>query len=346
MIEPNPDVERNLDVDGPEPERGWNEDIEDEEEYAHFGRWLNRSAKRRESRRGRAPVFRDSSEEPHGRIVGELTDATGQETGLKMTYKPARYETVWLQASLRSFYEQELIVDVQAQVKGGKEANVYRCEAHPRLGAGYLAAKVYRPRKFRNLANDKMYREGRAVLTSDGRPVKATDHRIKRAIGKKTPFGVQVGHTSWLMYEYTTLERLHRDGGAVPNPVAANENTILMDYLGDARRAAPSLHEVRLRTSEARSLFREVLRNVELLLQHGLVHGDLSAYNILYWMGQITLIDFPQVTPVHGNTHAHAILRRDVQRVCDYFGRQGVASSPAELADELWERYGEPEYPE
>jgi len=203
---------------------------------------------------------------------------------------------------------------------------------------------VYRPRQFRNLANDQVYREGRPVLTADGRPAKATDQRIMRALGKKTEFGAQIQHTSWLMYEYLTLGELSRAGGSVPKPYGANENALLMEYQGDVRRAAPPLREMSLGRSEARSLFAEVMRNVELLLQHGLVHGDLSAYNILYWKGKITLIDFPQATRIHTNRNARAILERDVKRVCDYFARQGVARDPVAIAAELWERYGEFDY--
>src|SRR4029079_3185499 len=177
--------------------------------------------------------------------------------------------------------------DVLGQVKGGKEASVYRCVADPTTGAALLAAKVYRPRMFRNLRNDKVYREGRAILTADGRAVKKTDHRVMHAIGKKTAFGEQVKHTSWVMYEYTTIERLYRAGAAVPQPLAAAENAILMSYYGDERRAAPTLNEVILARDEAAALFQEALRNIELLLQHNLVHGDLSAYNILYWQGRI-----------------------------------------------------------
>src|SRR5688500_2115717 len=98
------------------------------------------------------------------------------------------------------------------------------------------------------------------------------------------------------MYEYTTMARLHGAGAAVPRPYAAGENAILMTYYGDEQRAAPTLNEVHLSKAEATPLFEEVLRNIELLLQHGQIHGDLSAYNILYWQGSVVLIDFPQVT--------------------------------------------------
>jgi RIO kinase 1 len=184
-----------------------------------------------------------------------------------------------------------------------------------------------------------MYKEGRSVLTANGRPVKETDHRLMRALGKKTATGVQVAHTSWLMYEYTTLDRLFKSGAAVPQPFAANDNALLMGYCGDERMAAPILQSVRLKRAEAERIFDDVLRNVELLLQQGFIHGDLSGYNILYWEGQITLIDFPQVTSTEGNRNAYAILRRDITRVCDYFTLQGLRRDPVAITNELWERY-------
>ena len=277
------------------------------------------------------------------RPLEEVAEASGAEGGIAMTYHPARFEDVWLRDALHSFYDDELITDVLASVKGGKEASVYRCAGHPSTGAQLLAAKVYRPRQFRNLRNDAMYKEGRAVLAGDGRAVNKSDHRTMRAIGKKTAFGQQVSHTSWLMYEYTTLERLHRAGGAVPKPFAVNDNALLMSYHGDERMAAPILQSVRLGRGEARALFDEVLRNVELMLEHGLIHGDLSGYNILYWEGAITLIDFPQVTSSASNRSAYAILQRDIARVCEYFAGQGLRRDATGIASDLWQRYGAPD---
>lgn len=260
---------------------------------------------------------------------------------VRMTYVPARFEAEWLRASLASFYTDEMISDVLASVKGGKEASVYRCKAQPHTGEHLLAAKVYRPRQFRNLRNDKLYRDGRTILTPDGRPVKTTDHRMMRAIGKQTTFGKQVSHTSWLMHEFTTLERLHQLGAAVPRPFAVNDNALLMSYYGDAKTAAPTMNGVRLEADEAQQLFEEVLRNIELMLSQGLIHGDLSAYNILYWEGKLTLIDFPQITFAASNPHAREILVRDVTRVCEYFRAQGVRSQPDQIAADLWTRYTE-----
>ncbi|MBK9712162.1 MAG: hypothetical protein IPO81_12710 [Kouleothrix sp.] len=315
------------------------DDDPDIDPYERYAERFEDTAAGRRARRGRKPQARPA-DQPQRDVVSELAEPTGLEAGFVTTYQPARYEAVWLLSSLRSFYDEHLIGDVLAQVKGGKEASVYRCAAESAGETALLAAKVYRPRMFRNLRNDKVYRDGRAVLSADGRPVKKTDHRLMRALGKKTAFGMQVQHTSWVMYEYTTMGRLHQAGAAVPRPVAAAENAILMEYCGDERRAAPTLNEVGLPRGQARPLFDEVLRNIELLLQHNLVHGDLSAYNILYWQGRIVLIDFPQVADLQSNRQAKFILRRDISRVCEYFIRQGVRCNPAAIMDDLWARYG------
>ena len=273
-------------------------------------------------------------------ILAELAESTaGLEAGFQTTYKPARFEAVWLLDSLKLFYEQGLIADVLTQVKGGKEASVYLCKANPATGMDLIAAKVYRPRQFRNLRNDSMYREGREMLSSEGGVVKRRENREARAMRKKTEFGEELTHSSWVLHEYGTLQRLHGLGAAIPRPITNGGNTILMEYIGDATMAAPILHSVRLEQDEAQRLFAEVLRNIELMLKLELIHGDLSAFNILYWQGKVTIIDFPQITAALGNRSAYQIFARDVTRVCEYFQGQGVECNGSELAERLWWEY-------
>jgi RIO kinase 1 len=312
------------------------------DEFDEYEEIFNPLKNDRRARRARKPRVRREARKPQA-VSDVVETATGVdgEVGFQITYKPSKYESGWLMYSLQPFYDQELITDVQALVKGGKEASVYRCEASDFTDTEFLAAKIYRPRMFRQLRNDKMYREGRTILTEFGNPVKETDHRLMRAVGKKTGFGQQVEHTSWIMYEFTTLKRLFQAGAAVPEPHASGENAILMSYLGDDRMAAPTLNEIRLEKDEAQALFQEVMRNIELMLQHNMIHGDLSAFNILYWEGKITLIDFPQVTNTLTNRNAHFILSRDVTRICEYFTRQRVddARNPSGIINRLWQRY-------
>ena len=280
-------------------------------------------------------------------IVSQLTDEVVDldlELGFQTTYTPSRHEAGWLLDSLRTFYGEGLITDVLALVKGGKEASVYLCQAHPVTGMDLVAAKVYRPRMFRNLRNDAVYREGRDILVSSGRPAGRDTGYIQRAIRSKTAFGMQAAHTSWLMHEFTALERLYQAGAAVPRPISSSDNAILMSYHGEEGSSAPTLNTIALEREEAMRLFSTVLRNIHLMLADGLVHGDLSAYNILYWVpengpSEITIIDFPQVVDLHANPRARPIFHRDIARTCEYFQRQGVACNPVALARDLWLTY-------
>jgi len=307
--------------------------------YADYESQFDPMRTDRQARRKRKAIAEHKPKKDERDIIAEITDAVALEGGFETSYKPSKYERGWLLSSIRSFYDRMLITDIEALVKGGKEACVYRCRAHPVTGKELIAVKVYRPRMFRNLRNDKVYREGRETLTSSGTRVNEGDRRIMKAIGKKTAFGAQVQHTSWLMHEYTCLERLWRAGASVPEPLACTSNAILMSYHGDENGAAPQLNTVSLEPVEASRLFHEVLENIAMMLEHDLIHGDLSAYNVLYWDGSITLIDFPQIINCFDNPYAHRILARDIRRVCDYFRRQGVPADADATLAEYWERY-------
>jgi RIO kinase 1 len=309
------------------------------ERYAHSA--PDRAARRerktqREHKRPLADARMTGGGSAHADFA-RLEDAAGERA---TTYRPARHEAIWLGESLQAFYEQDLVSDVQAIIKGGKEANVYRCQAGPGLrGASLVAAKVYRPRMFRNLRNDHLYRQGRETIKSDGKVVEARDVRMLRAIGKKSRFGRQVAHTSWLMHEHTTLQALFAAGIHVPRPLAAADNALLMAYIGDAHQAAPTLHECQLERAEAAELFGRILEDVRRMLALEMIHGDLSAYNILVHQGEFWLIDFPQITHSRRNDHALAIFARDVRRVCEYFARAGVPSDPDAIISEMWQAH-------
>lgn len=268
--------------------------------------------------------------------LDSVAEVGAMEDGFNTTYRPGLFEEGWLLNSLKPFHDMGLIADVLSRVKGGKEANVYRCLGSEMVGGGLLAAKVYRPQMFRTMKNDHTYREGRAILSGSGAALKKTDHREMRAIGKKSDFGMAVMHTSWLMHEFKTLKTLHDAGASVPKPIASAENGILMTFCGDDRLSAPTLGEIRLDEDEAYPAFEEVIRNMQLLLEIGYVHGDLSPYNVLYWDEKITLIDFPQVISIEGNPNARELFQRDVTRIADYFAECGVDTDAQRLFAQLW----------
>ena len=254
------------------------------------------------------------------------------------TYKPARFEEGWLLDSLDTFFEQRWIADVLSKVKAGKEASVYLCRSGEQVKAPLIAAKVFRPRMLRNLKNDQLYRQDRAVLDENGHRI--VDLGMLKAQHKRSVYGEQIRHQSWIAHEFQALRTLHAVGADVPQPHEMSENAILMGYIGDAASAASTLNSIRLDPREVRPLFERILHNIEIMLVHGIVHGDLSAYNVLYWEGRITLIDFPQVVSPGSHRSAYQIFSRDVARICEYFARQGLRSVPAHLAAGLWKSHG------
>jgi RIO kinase 1 len=246
-------------------------------------------------------------------------------------------EREWVLDELGVFFQDRVLTDILYRVKGGKEATVFCCRAHPSTGFKLLAAKIFRPRMFRAMKNDAMYREGRTLLDEEGKSV--LDSRQGRAIQKKTRFGKQLSEVSWHQHEYGTLKMFHAAGADVPQPFAQTRNTILMEYVGDTEHYAPTLQEVALDLTESRPLFERIMRNIELFLSYHRIHADLSAYNVLYRQGEVKIIDFPQTVDAMMNHNAYFLLSRDIDRICQYFAKQGVKTNPAQLTADLWTRY-------
>jgi RIO kinase 1 len=254
------------------------------------------------------------------------------------SYKASRHEEWWLLDSLGPFHYEQWFDDVLLMVKGGKEATVYLCKANPSAETNLIAAKVYRPRSLRNLRKDHIYREGRTRLDSDG--LEIIDERQHRAINQRTSYGQELMHTSWIEHEYKTLQILWEGGCDVPRPFSSDHNAILMDFIGDELMAAPTLNTIHLDKSEAQFLYERVLQNINLMLSNHRVHGDLSAFNILYYEGEITLIDFPQSINPNRNPNSFEIFQRDVKRICEYFNAQGINTMSSDLAFDLWKNHG------
>jgi RIO kinase 1 len=298
---------------------------------------IPQAAQSRLNRRQRRPR---RQQKPPAAIIETLCEVPDVlEGALEISYQPSRHEAEWLMSSITDFFEQGLIADVLSHIQGGKEASVYCCVAGPNVDADLIAVKIYRPRKHRSLSNDSLYREGRETLSEEGRTIKQTDHRVMRAIAKRTGFGEQVRHQSWLMYEFNALQKLYSAGACVPRPWAATHNAIAMEYIGTDTSPAPTLARIKLPAEEATVLLEEVLDTIDFMLQQGLIHGDLSPYNILYQDGKVTVIDFPQIVRVGVNSHSEALFARDVRRVCSYFSRQGAPCDAEAIIEELWTRY-------
>jgi RIO kinase 1 len=250
------------------------------------------------------------------------------------SFLPAGQERIWLLDYLEEFYNAQVITDILAKVRGGKEATVYCCAAHPSTGLEWIAAKVYRPAMFRSLRNDAVYREGREVVNENGKAVYS--RREALASRKNTRYGHELRHVSWLEAEFQTMQLLYEAGAHVPRPIAHSNNVILMEYLGTEKYPAPTLNQVHLEPAEVQSIFDQVVKDLKIMLACQRVHADLSAYNILYWDGEYKIIDFPQAVDPLRNPASAALFARDVERICQYFGRYHLSLDAQSLTRELW----------
>ena len=289
---------------------------------------------------GHAKVLTDAAE--RSKVLTDIVEQSAKSpeelsAGFYPSLNTSFHERFWILHYLGGFYDGAFIKDVLRKVKGGKEANVYCCEAHPSTGLDLIAAKIYRPRMFRNLRNDALYRQGRTVLDKESKAVR--NRREALAMKKNTRFGQELRHTSWLEHEYQALQILYDAGADVPKPLTHGESVILMEYIGELETPAPALNQVTLTHLEARRIFDRLVENIAIMLSCHRVHADLSAYNVLYWDGQFKIIDFPQAIDPRRNPQAYPIFLRDVKRICQYFQRYGIDPQAESLADDLWQKY-------
>lgn len=231
--------------------------------------------------------------------------------------------------ALQSFIDEGWITEVEGPLKSGKEATAFCCRATHACGSDLVLAKVYKEPEQRGFRNDAAYREG----------IYIADSRLRRAVRKNTQVGRQVDFQMWMSNEYDTLCILHAAGADVPRPLTMADNAILMEYFGDENGPAPQLSRITLDAAEAQPLFDQLMANIRLWLACHRVHADLSAFNILYWQKRLKIIDFPQAVDARSNSHAFTFLRRDIENVCNYFSRYGIAGDVGHLADLTWEQY-------
>ena len=241
-----------------------------------------------------------------------------------------RDEQELLLSMLDSFLDSGLISEVMEFVRGGKEATVFRCRAGAGRGAVYFAAKVYRPRQYRRFRDDGDYQNGRVILSA----------RARRAVNKRTDFGHKVHQGLWVAAEFETQQMLFDAGVDVPRPIECNGDAIVMQWIGDDAAPSPQLKDVNLHPCDARAMFERLLWNVETLLAHNRIHGDLSPFNVLVHRDRAILIDFPQAVDPRMNCNAYMLLHRDVDNLCRHFAtRYGIDANATRIAGQLWSRF-------
>ncbi len=225
-------------------------------------------------------------------------------------------------------------------IKTGKEAQVNLVQ---RTGADgdtcQFARKRYLPREVKSkgelealgvqrastFVNDVQYREGRQFRKS----------RDRRAIERMSTYGKRLLQDRWTGHEYEIMTRLWNAGLNVPFPIAYSDDVFDLEYIGDDTQAAPQLQSARLSRLELENAFDQLVAGLRLLVAEGLAHGDLSAYNLLWWEGQLVFIDFPQAVDIAENLAGLDFVHRDVVNVCTWFQRKGLEIDAEEVFADL-----------
>jgi len=227
---------------------------------------------------------------------------------------------------LQALIDEGLIDRVSRQLMSGKEATVYVV----RCGDETRCAKVYKE------ANNRSFRQ--AVDYTENRKVKNT--RQARAMAKGTRFGRQAQEAAWQSAEVDALYRLAAAGVRVPRPFNFHDGVLLMELVTDANGdAAPRLNDVAFSADDARAHHATLLQEVVRMLCAGVVHGDLSEFNILLAADGPVIIDLPQAVDAAGNNHAARMLLRDVDNLRDFFGRFASELLATEYGPEIWALY-------
>jgi len=222
--------------------------------------------------------------------------------------------------------EEGLVDEVVRQLMSGKEANVYVV----RCGDEILCAKVYKDVQQRNFRQSTAYQEGRKVKNS----------RDARARGRGSRYGRRISEEAWQNAEVDALYRLAAAGVRVPRPHICFEGVLLMELVTDAAGdAAPRLSDVELSEAMSIDYHTMLLDQVVLMLCAGVIHGDLSEYNILVGADGPVIIDLPQAVGAAVSSGAAAMLERDVGNLAAYFGRFAPQLLGSEYGKEIWALY-------
>ncbi|HUW39199.1 MAG TPA: PA4780 family RIO1-like protein kinase [Rhodocyclaceae bacterium] len=219
-----------------------------------------------------------------------------------------------------------LVDEVVGQLMSGKEATVYIV----RCGEEIRCAKVYKDARQRSFRKSASYQEGRKVKNS----------RQARAMEKGSRYGRQMQEEAWQSAEVDALYRLAAAGVRVPQPTLCHEGVLLMELVTDAEgNPAPRLNDIELTQEQALEFHAQLLNQVVRMLCAGIIHGDLSEYNILVGGNGPVIIDLPQAVDAAGNSSAEAMLERDVANLAAYFSRFAPQLAASDYGKEIWRLY-------
>lgn len=225
--------------------------------------------------------------------------------------------------ALQPLIDDGVIDEVLRPLKSGKEASVYIV----RSGETVRCAKVYKDMGQRSFQQRVTYQEGRQVRGS----------RQARAMGKSTRFGRREQETAWKNTEVDALYQLAAAGVRVPEPFGYFSGVLIMEMIVDAEGySAPGLGDIDLTPQQARDFHAFLIGQIVRMLCAGLIHGDLSEYNVLVGPAGPVIIDLPQVVSAAGNNNARTMLRRDVDNITATLGRFAPELLATRYGEEMW----------
>jgi RIO kinase 1 len=227
---------------------------------------------------------------------------------------------------IEALIQDGLVDEVIRQLMSGKEAKVYVV----RCGDEIRCAKVYKEADQRSFRQNVDYTEGRKVKNS----------RRARAMEKGTRYGRKAQEEAWQSAEVDALQRLAAAGVRVPRPYNFLDGVLLMELVtGDDGEAAPRLNDVVLSPELAREYHCIMITQVVRMLCAGIIHGDLSEYNVLVGSEGPVIIDLPQAVDAAGNNNACSMLERDVGNLATYFGQFAPELLDTDYGMEIWSLY-------
>ncbi len=219
-----------------------------------------------------------------------------------------------------------LVDEVVSRLMSGKEADVYVVQSKGEL----CCAKVYKDVRTRSFSQMAQYQEGR----------KGRNSRQARAMQKNTRYGRKETEEAWKNAEVDALRTLAEAGVRVPHVHDYADGILLMELVADADgNPAPRLNDLRLTADKAREYHLEVIKNIVRMLCAGIIHGDLSEYNVLVGHDGLVIIDLPQAVNAAGNNNARSMLERDVENITAYFGRFAPELLSTDYGREIWKLY-------
>jgi RIO kinase 1 len=225
-------------------------------------------------------------------------------------------------SDLNALSKMGFLDELIAGIKTGKEASVY-------LGKnsdGFVAVKMYTDLRVRSFKRDASYREGRFI----------GDSRIEKAIEQGSQKGLDAHQILWVQEEFRQMKHLYQHGVNVPKAIAANGISLIMEFIGDENGdPAPRISDLKMEKDEADEAFTQSVQNLKLIVRSGRVHGDYSAFNILWHNEKAVVIDFPQVIEFKNNPNAVAFFERDVRSLCRSFRKQGVNADEVKVLREV-----------